>query len=791
MTSRLISPSIAITENDLTFLPNGTGPAGCAFITPTNTGPAFVPTLVTSQQEFEQLFGGPTPDFYGPQAIINYLAEAPQAVVSRILGLDGYDDAVVESLVMYVNSASVAVPVASLFPTIAGVTLTTGSVGQMSPIAFSIHLSSSLGNVNYPSMSLDPTSLNYYARVLGNSPTGKQGGFALYQFPSANSFFPGVLAGSGSVSLKIESTQLMLSGSIYGTYREAVTPWIRSQTLGALKYNLFRFHTRSDGTNANQYVKVSVTNIRPNVTGSGYGTFSIIVRDFNDTDSKISVFEQFDNLSMNPDDPNYIAQRIGDSAPVIDANGSIYVEGDYPNGSQYVYIEMDSGAANAPEEALPYGFGALATPINDITVPAPNYIITRYTIPVGSSVPVANNKLYYGFDFSDTTGNAYLNPCPSGSVDSAGSTLKVGYFSTGSAVLPAGGVDPGFDLLTSIGTTDQIDIQPLVATNIRKFSVPFQNGFDGQNPSVVRAVGANITSTNTQGFDLSDSTKAGARAYNIAINALANADEVDISMLVMPGVVYSEHVYVVTQAVNMVESRGDCFYILDGSTLGATPNTAVNDVAGLDSSYAACYYPWIKIREDSTGKTLWAPPSAVLPKTFAFSDRQAAEWYAPAGLNRGGIDVALDVRTRTDLDDRDVLYEGRVNPIASFPGTGITTWGQKTLLEVSGGVDALDRINVRRLLINIKKFINQVGKYVLFEQNSKATQTKFASTVNAYLQSVQERQGIFAFRLDVTQSPDNIDRNIFTAVLFIQPLRTIEFMAFTINIEPTGVSISD
>jgi len=792
MAERLISPGVFTVERDLSFLPQGIAEIGAAFIGPTLKGPAFRPVIVESQEEFNALFGDTTPDYYTPYAVQNYLREASRATVCRVLGLDGYDNTTVESLIISINSASVSVPFGVIFPSRNGVTLNTGSVGAASgSTAFTINISGSNGLEAFNSMSFDPSSRNYFAKVLGTSPLSREDGYVLLQFPSATTFISGALAGSGSVSLSIESNELKLSGSIYGTYREAVTPWIRSQTIGSSKYNLFKFHTLSDGNAANTDVKISIASIRPNSAGTGYGTFSVLVRKFDDTDAKLNVLEQYDGLTLDPSSPNYIARRIGTARTIIDANNDIYLEGDYPNNSKYVYVELDEAIDNVPEESLPYGFAALAAPLNMATVPAPAYVVTRYATPTGATTAVANNKTYYGFDFGDDTGLAYLNPIPSGSINAAGSTLRVGVFATGSTSYAAGGADPGFDLLTMLGATDTTDITPQNATSIRKFSVPFQNGFDGYSPSRQVALGSSISATNTQGFDLSDSTVAGARAYKRCIDGLANPDAFDINMLVMPGVIYSQHSYIVTEGVNMCENRGDCFYILDSSILGATVSTAVNDVQDLDTNYAGTYYPWIKIRDTNSNKTIWAPPSVVMPNVFAFNDRVAAEWFAPAGLNRGNIDVALQVRTRTDQANRDDLYEGRVNPIATFPGQGIVTWGQKTLQQEAS---ALDRINVRRLLIAVKKFIASTSRYLVFEQNVESTRNRFLSIVNPYLQSVQERSGLYAFRVVMDESnntPDLIDRNILVGQLYLQPARTAEFISLEFNILPTGATFPE
>jgi phage tail sheath protein FI len=500
-----------------------------------------------------------------------------------------------------------------------------------------------------------------------------------------------------------------------------------------------------------------------------------LVRSFDDTDSKVNVLEQFDNLTLNPDDPNFIARRIGSAHTIIDANHDIYLEGDFANNSKYIYIDMAVGSDALPTSALPYGFAPLAAPLNRSDVPQVNFVTSRYFTPTGATTAIANNRVFYGFDSTDETSVSYLKALPSGSA------TKVGVDQNGAAAI-------GFDLLTTIGAQDQTDLLATTAIALRKFTVPFQDGFDGTNPAQVPNTGAAITSTNTQGFDLSDSSKDGAKAYIMALNALANPDAFDTNMLVLPGVIYSQHAYVISQAIQMCETRGDTFFILDADVLGATVDSAINAVSDLDTSYAATYHPWMKVRDAGSNKTVWVPPSVLLPAVFAHNDRVAAEFFAPAGLNRGGISEALQVRTRLDQSNRDSLYEGRVNPIATFPGQGITVWGQKTLQHQAS---SLDRINVRRLLIMVRKFIASTSRYLVFEQNTEATRNRFLSIVNPYLSTIQERQGLYAFRVkmdDTNNTPDLIDRNILVGQLYLQPAKSVEIIKLEFNVLPTGAT---
>jgi hypothetical protein len=328
---------------------------------------------------------------------------------------------------------------------------------------------------------------------------------------------------------------------------------------------------------------------------------------------------------------------------------------------------------------------------------------------------------------------------------------------------------------------------------MRKFVFGFQGGFDGQSPAIPLNTGADISAGNTQGLNCATSTTAGSIAYNQCIGALGNADEFDINLIATPGIIYSLHSYVTNLVVEMCETRGDCFYILDiyqddGNPSAGQIDEVVNLASEFDTSYAGTYYPWIKIKDTNINQIVTVPPSVIMPGVYAANDRVAGEWWAPAGLNRGGITVAKMVTDRTTHVERDTLYEGRVNPIAAFPGQGIVAWGQKTLQVESS---ALDRINVRRLLIEIKKFFSATSKFIVFEQNTASTRNKFLAIVNPYMESIQQRSGLYAFQVvmdDSNNTADLIDRNILYGQIYLKPTRVSEFILLDFNILSTGAS---
>jgi phage tail sheath protein FI len=240
----------------------------------------------------------------------------------------------------------------------------------------------------------------------------------------------------------------------------------------------------------------------------------------------------------------------------------------------------------------------------------------------------------------------------------------------------------------------------------------------------------------------------------------------------------------------MVEERNDCFYIMDSTSQNDSITQVTTQSDAVDSNMAATYYPWVKTIDINTNKLISVPPSVLLPGVFAANDRVAAEWFAPAGLNRGGLVGAVSVLNRLTQSEKDSLYEAKVNPIVQFPGQGIVVFGQKTLQDKPS---ALDRINVRRLLLTVRKYIASTSRYLVFEQNTSETRNRFLNIVNPYLESIQQRQGLYAFRVvmdETNNTPDVIDRNIMKGAIFLQPTKTAEFIQIDFNILPTGAAFN-
>ena len=436
------------------------------------------------------------------------------------------------------------------------------------------------------------------------------------------------------------------------------------------------------------------------------GTFTLVLRQGNDEQNKKKVIETFENLSLDPESPNYILKRIGNStSTVVVEDGQAFIQntGEFPNKSKNIRIK-------------------------NLYVKTPNYLKEDGNIDSDA----------YG------TGATSIPFLGSGSF---GGSFNGGAYGTQNASHP--------------------------------FNFYLETDSD----------------TNSQGVNLATSaTTVGTGGYATAINLLKNKDEFDIDMLFLPGILDQNGTnsnIIIGDAIQMCEDRGDCFLVYDNTFLTDTVANAKTNTEARNSSFAAVYYPWIQIQDATTGNFRYVPPSVVLAGVYHFNDTVGQPWFAPAGLNRGGIDSAVQAYRKLTQGNRDDLYESNVNPIATFPGQGVTVFGQKTTQKKAS---ALDRVNVRRLLINLKKFVANSSRGLVFEQNTTDLRNQFLNVVNPYMDQVQANQGLNAFRVvmdDSNNTPETIDRNQLIGQIFIQPTRTAEFIVLDFVVQPTGAAFPE
>ena len=276
--------------------------------------------------------------------------------------------------------------------------------------------------------------------------------------------------------------------------------------------------------------------------------------------------------------------------------------------------------------------------------------------------------------------------------------------------------------------------------------------------------------------------------YATMLNLLANPDEYSYNVISVPGLNRVSAASQITTLISNAQNRGDNIAVVDMVPYGTSLATVTTNALGMDTSYGATYWPWVQAADPDSGNAVWVPASTLIPAVYAFNDNSTEAWFAPAGFNRGGLSTVVRAERKLTQGDRDSLYQGNVNPIATFPNQGVVVFGQKTLQKKAS---ALDRVNVRRLLITLKDYISQIADTLVFEQNTIATRNSFLAQVNPYLTSVQQRQGLYAFKVimdDSNNTADVIDRNELVGQIYLQPTKTAEFIYLDFNLTPTGAT---
>ena len=293
-------------------------------------------------------------------------------------------------------------------------------------------------------------------------------------------------------------------------------------------------------------------------------------------------------------------------------------------------------------------------------------------------------------------------------------------------------------------------------------------------------------------YDLIDNTDTQGLTpgcYDRMVSLLANTDDYKYNVLVTPGLCnnLTNHSSTINDIISAIQNRGDAIYVPDMVSYGKTISDVVTNASGKNTSYAATYWPWVQVLEPNTNQLTWIPASTVIAGVYAYNDSVSYPWFAPAGLNRGSLSQVIGAERNLSQANRDTLYQGKVNPIATLNGQRVV-YGQKTL---QTRASALDRVNVRRLLIALKSYISQVANTLVFEQNTATTRNNFLATVNPYLESVQQQQGLYAFRVimdDSNNTASVIDQNQLVGQIYVQPTKTAEFIYLDFIITPTGAT---
>jgi hypothetical protein len=820
MSERIVSPGVYTREIDVSFLPGTIAQIGAAIVGPTLTGPAYMPTTVTGITDFESKFGGATNDSYVHLTVKDYFENGGNVMtITRLLYEDGYS-LTDGALAIVAQSGSQKYVTHILHPTTPVSATTYGLADSVlnsdTNGNFELKLSGSYTSQTIPgfssfnsypvkgvsiSASIVLSDSDYMTKVFSTNPKNQDYPvYIQYTNPYTSTLF-GANTNLSAVSMSLEK---LSTYAFVQDYKSAATPWITSQKIGSNAINLFKIHSLSHGNVTNFELKVGIDNIKTSVTDSdGYPRFDVVIRKVDnktvnvlntslspvtETDSQALEVARFANCSLNKDSADYIVKKIGDRYQTIDDDNVISIYGDYPNTNNYVRVEVSQGVADKTydKSLFPFGFRALTSPIPNVSgsvnISAASYLTTQVD---GSGV--YNNTTYHGFDFSVQSNYNYLCPIPtSGSTTASNVDFYLGNVSQSAAANFPSTLAPYTNSLQTALTNGLSFFNDNIKIDTKKFIIPMQGGFDGTRPNLPKFSGENITATNTFGFDCSNISATGTTSYQKAFTLLSNTDYYDMNVLVTPGLIDSLHDTVTGAARNLCRDRQDAFYVMDSNAKGDTLTSVINQVRSIDNNYTATYWPWLNIN-NPLGGTINVPPSVLIAGVLAQNDAAEAPWYAPAGLSRGGI-TANSAAINLTQAQRDTLYENRVNPIASFPNSNIVVWGQKTLQATPS---ALDRVNVRRLLIAVKKFIASSTRFLVFDQNTIDTRERFLGIVNPYLQTVKQNSGLSAFRVvmdETNNTPDVIDRNILYGQLFLQPTRTAEFIVLDFNIQPTGAA---
>ena len=657
----------------------------------------------------------------------------------------------------------------------------------------------------------------------------------------------------------------------------ARTPQVVSCKLSptSTETTLFRFIARGEpGDWTNKNIKISIQDIKRSQNDEDpYGTFSVVIRHLSDSDNVVRVIEQFNNCNLNPNSLDYVARKIGDYYDEWQNDGRFYRQrGNYPNNSQYIYIDMNSDvdAGNINPSLLPFGFrgitkyqdlqsvtgsgttarrfswlsGSVAVPdakgaetyttgsIFVVSASSPpnarfpgNNLTASVTFPepifrgTAAQGNLANSTdAYFGFQTGRSAGSTVFDRSTIDLLRPRGGA--VGDFDASSAgnvelsptftlddIVSGGTYTSGSSASTSLTAVNGA-VSGVLDAGYDRFTIPMFGGFDGLD---IKNMDPFTSATFAMGSAPSETTSYSFFTIKRAIDSVADPEVVEMNLAAIPGQTQEG---LTTHLVRTCEDRGDALAVIDlpdsfrpredSTELNRlnTPSTITTLINGLrsrnlNSSYGCAYYPWVRARDTINGSFLWLPPSVAAIGTFSSSQRRTQVWFAPAGFNRGGLTEGsagvpvVDVAHQLRRKDRDDLYAANINPIAKFPAEGVVIFGQKTLQVTPS---ALDRINVRRLMIFVKKRISQIAAGLLFDPNVQQTWKRFTAQVNPFLADVKTNFGLSDYRVvldDTTTTPDLVDRNILYAKIFLKPTRAIEFIAIDFNITRTGASFDD
>jgi len=693
----LLSPGVASIENDQSLITQQPIQAGAAIIGPTVKGRVGIPTIVTSYSDYINKFGSTflsgsqTYSYFTSTSANNYFSNGGNTLLVTRVASGSFTPA--KSTTIPTSTVATS---ASVILNLIDIMSEANSVGSSS---FSVN-----GITFYFTGS---NEINTSATIYINTSSFASSTIADYAVTSSNIFTVSSSVAPYNTLLSFISSDSSTPNIIFtyigsngftGNSNYITSGSTTTYFSGGTNMEAFILETLSEGIIMNNTSPQNPDGTLPSGSSDNFrwqivspnianGTFSLLIRQGNDSTNSPSVIETWGPLSLDPLSPNYIEKVIGNQTKtVVNDNGEYYIQlnGNFNNQSRCVRVKQ----VNTPTPSY----------LDNSGDPKPQYT---------GSIPILS----------------------SGSFDSA------------------------------------------TGTNI---------------PSGIGNYYENINDTNTQGLQSSD--------YIESISLLSNKDEYRYNLITVPGLIanstFPSHASAISLLLSNCQNNGNSMAIVDIAGYGSNILPVTTAAVALNTSYAATYWPWVQTIDPDTAQQIWVPASTLMPGVYAFNDNSAEAWYAPAGTSRGVMSNVIRAERYLTQGNRDILYQSNVNPIATFTNSGVTVFGQKTLQKKAS---ALDRVNVRRLLIELKNYISQIADTLVFEQNTVSTRNNFLLQVNPYLGSIQQRNGLYSFKVVMDESnntPTTIDNNQLVGAIYIQPTKTTEFIYLTFNVTPTGAQFS-
>jgi hypothetical protein len=699
--------------------------------------------------------------------------------------------------------------------------------------------------------SMSAASSKYITKVLGVDNFGKSRNevpvFVEEVYPSTlnYAFNQGYIRGLNCDLISLPGARSQDPSSIaYNVtqYKAPQTPYLVSELRGNKVYNLFRFISISDGNSANTEVKVSIANLSFNNM-----TFDVLVRNFFDTDANPVVIEKFTNCNMDPLSNNFVAKKIGSSDgeyALISRYIMVEMADEAPIDAIpcgfYGYTQREYSSVLNPSPV----------PIFKTKYYFPGEVI--YNPPFGSSTNTVESagdivrRSYLGFSSQFGVDDAFLQykgtqnpinwvvsplPVPGEQwnylskgfhMDSGATvvTISNSFQTSGQTAFECG--------VANFSSDPETQENPYYFIYSRKYTICFAGGFDGWDIYREHRTNQDRFQLGSSGFlagasasqrypnatgdglfkrivvqnNLQDFANTDYYAYLLGILTFANPESTNINVFATSSIDYVNNSNLVEEAIDMVQfSRADSVYIATTPDYQMFTPDATNsldiiysqeavdnlDNTGIDSNYTATYYPWILTRDTVNNTQIYLPPTGEVCRNLALTDNIAFPWFASAGYTRGLVN-SIKARVKLTQEDRDTLYQGRINPIATFADVGTVIWGNKTLQVAD---TALNRLNVRRLLLQARKLISAVAVRLLFEQNDQIVRQQFLDSVNPILDSIRRDRGLYDFRVTVSSTPEDLDRNTLTGKIYLKPTKALEFIDIEFFITPTGASFEN